>query len=80
MTEEWLKKFSSENENFKWIQLNTKLCPKCRNPIEKNQGCNHMSCTHNGCGHEFCWLCLADWKNHDEVTGGNFECIMFIED
>ncbi|EGR27639.1 ibr domain protein [Ichthyophthirius multifiliis] len=38
MAQEWEKKHSSESENLKWIQLYTKLCPKCRKPIEKIKG------------------------------------------
>ncbi|RHN61579.1 putative aminoacyltransferase, E1 ubiquitin-activating enzyme [Medicago truncatula] len=58
----WMKKTSSE---FKittngWIIANTKRCPKCKTPIEKNNGCNHMSCK---CGIQFCWLCLRDFSN-----------------
>ena len=75
MTIEWLKKYSSEKENLKWIQLMTKPCPLCRNPIEKSYGCNHMSCsTYNGCGHEFCWLCLTDWNTHLSNNGEYIEC------
>ncbi len=29
----------------KWIHSNCKKCPKCRVPIQKNGGCNHMYCT-----------------------------------
>jgi len=43
-----------------YVQSNTKPCPKCREPIEKNGGCDHMTCR-AGCGHEFCWLCLAPY-------------------
>ncbi len=43
-------------------------CPKCETPIEKDEGCNHMSCT--VCGHYFCWICgfrVSHWihKNED---------------
>ena len=67
-------KSSSESGNLKWIYLNTKMCPKCRKPIEKNQGCNHMRCNPGGCGYEFCWLCMGDWKEHGNTTGGFYKC------
>ena len=55
----WLIKNSAESENLNWIIANTKPCPKCKRPIEKNQGCMHMTCSQ--CKHQFCWLCLADY-------------------
>ena len=72
----WNEKNSAESENVTWIIANTKKCPKCRKPIEKNQGCNHMTCHKNvgGCGHEFCWLCMGDWKDHGQETGGYYRC------
>ena len=30
-------------------------CPTCLTPIEKNDGCNHMTCTK--CDQHFCWVC-----------------------
>lgn len=27
-----------------WIINNTKPCPSCNSPIQKNEGCNHMTC------------------------------------
>lgn len=44
----------------------------CRRPIEKNQGCMHMTCSQ--CRHEFCWLCLGAWAEHGERTGGFYQC------
>ena len=41
----WLVKNSAESENLNWILANTKPCPKCHRPIEKNQGCMHMTCS-----------------------------------
>jgi IBR domain, a half RING-finger domain len=57
----------SENEewsaagvaNFqKWMEDNTfKLCPGCKIPVKKSEGCNHMVC--RACSTSFCWLCLG---------------------
>ncbi|KAK1661451.1 hypothetical protein QYE76_049610 [Lolium multiflorum] len=63
---EWMAKNSSESETTNWVLANAKHCPKCRRPIEKSSGCNHMTCS-SPCRHEFCWLCLGDWRPH--VTG-----------
>jgi len=47
-----------------WIASNTKQCPSCKKPIEKNGGCDHMTCT---CHTEFNWtnlrLMITDWNN-----------------
>ncbi|CAJ0755251.1 719_t:CDS:2 [Entrophospora sp. SA101] len=37
-----------------YILRETKGCPGCSIPIEKNKGCDHMTC--RKCSHEFCWL------------------------
>ncbi|KAG8644117.1 hypothetical protein MANES_11G099900v8 [Manihot esculenta] len=63
---EWNKKSSSEGNTINWILAHTKPCPKCKSPIEKKQGCMHMTCR-APCKFEFCWLCLGEWKSH-----GNF--------
>lgn len=36
--EKWEDKNASESENVQWLIANTKKCPKCRSPIEKNGG------------------------------------------
>ncbi|XP_072146434.1 probable E3 ubiquitin-protein ligase ARI7 [Setaria viridis] len=64
----WLEKNSSYSATANWVLLNTKLCPQCRRPIEKNQGCMHMTCL-PPCGYEFCWVCLDPWKNHRRCRG-----------
>jgi ariadne-1 len=70
MSKEWMKKDETGGANAKWLLINTKDCPKCKKAIEKNQGCNYMRCRHPGCQFEFCWLCLADWKTHND----HFKC------
>jgi ariadne-1 len=62
----WNLRNQSEAENVEWILVNTKVCPKCKQPIEKNQGCSHMTCQKHagGCGHEFCWICMQPWAGH----------------
>lgn len=77
----WLIRASSESENIKWMMANTKRCPNCRNPIEKNGGCMHMTCGRNagGCGYEFCWLCRGPWSEHGKATGGYFACNRYTE-
>ncbi|ELP89105.1 ariadne RING finger, putative, partial [Entamoeba invadens IP1] len=80
--EEWKKQVDDDNENMRktteWIKQNTKICPKCKNPIRKNGGCNHMTCS---CGHQFCWLCMADYTNthfKSNTLGANNLLIDFI--
>jgi len=74
--DKWKQKAADESENVTWMIANTKKCPQCRSPIEKNGGCMHMTCHKNagGCGYEFCWLCRGDWKEHGSHTGGFYSC------
>jgi len=72
--ERWLQKANDESENVKWMIANTKKCPKCRSPIEKNGGCMHMTCKIAACGYEFCWLCRGAWTEHGTATGGYYQC------
>lgn len=41
-------------------ELNIKDCPKCKTPMEKTEGCNHMTCM--GCKAHICWVCMAVFK------------------
>lgn len=52
-----------EEQTQKWIQSNTKACPKCHARIEKNKGCNHMTC--RNCKYEFCWYCFKEVVGND---------------
>lgn len=55
-----LTKGKKEIATDRWLQTNTKQCPKCKAKIQKNGGCDHMTC--GGCRYEFCWECLADYN------------------
>ncbi|XP_071791878.1 uncharacterized protein [Asterias amurensis] len=61
--------------NCLWLVTNSKPCPKCMAPIQKNDGCNHMKCTK--CKHDFCWVCQEAWSKHSSETGGYFRCNRF---
>ncbi|KAJ8319887.1 hypothetical protein KUTeg_001474 [Tegillarca granosa] len=58
--------------NCLWLVTNSKACPNCKSPIQKNEGCNHMKCSK--CKYDFCWVCLDQWKRHNSSTGGYFKC------
>ena len=78
---EMLAKWQEHNAGKKdltgdWIVVNTKNCPSCNSPIQKNQGCMHMTCA---CSYEFCWLCLGPWSEHGNSTGGFYKCNKFEE-
>ena len=62
--EQWNNKVGGpDTDGSAWIKLNTKNCPKCKVPIEKNRGCMHMTCSK--CHYGFCWLCLGDINKHN---------------
>lgn len=50
-----LKKMLEEYDNAVWMKENSKPCPSCNAPIQKNDGCNKMVCVKCKC--YFCWLC-----------------------
>lgn len=56
-------------------ELNIKDCPKCTTPMEKTEGCNHMTCV--ACKADICWVCMsvfeesrACYAHMREVHGG----------
>lgn len=60
-----IKYGKDEHASNEWIEKNSKPCPQCKTPIEKNGGCNHMTCRSQSCRYEFCWICLGNWKTHN---------------
>ncbi|GLU04378.1 hypothetical protein SLE2022_215280 [Rubroshorea leprosula] len=79
MWELWSKKCRDESETtINWLTVNTKPCPKCHKPVEKNGGCNHVSCL---CGQSFCWLCGgATGKDHTYTSITDHSCGRYKDD
>ncbi|XP_043713693.1 probable E3 ubiquitin-protein ligase ARI1 isoform X1 [Telopea speciosissima] len=78
MWELWIKKCKDESETVNWITVNTKPCPKCHKPVEKNGGCNLVSCI---CGQAFCWLCGgATGRDHTWSSIAGHSCGRYKED
>ncbi|KAK8028617.1 hypothetical protein PG991_005673 [Apiospora marii] len=52
----------------RWLAQNTKACPGqgCGVQVAKGEGCFHMTCSR--CQFEFCWECLADWREIQVVV------------
>ena len=45
-----------------WKQRNdVRDCPKCKAPIQKLDGCNHMTC--RNCNNDICWFCMASFDS-----------------
>ena len=42
--DEWDEKIHGDSETRNWFMANTKPCPKCSKPVEKNGGCNLVMC------------------------------------
>ncbi|CAG0924221.1 unnamed protein product, partial [Notodromas monacha] len=60
----WLRKSERDGPTLQWIATNTKECPRCHVPIEKDGGCNHVMCKSPSCKYDFCWVCLGPWESH----------------
>lgn len=56
MWKRWTEKEAGETAASNWIQAHSKPCPRCKKPVFKDGGCNHVTCR---CGQSFCWHCGA---------------------
>lgn len=70
----WRKKCMDESETVNWITVNTKPCPHCHKPVEKNGGCNRVQCI---CGQAFCWICGCEYT-WNGVQGHS--CVRYKDD
>ena len=58
------KKVKDTDENRKFMEANTRACPKCKTNVWRDGGCKHLSCR---CGAYFCWHCKYEYRHdHDE--------------
>ncbi|CAA6663948.1 unnamed protein product [Spirodela intermedia] len=67
----WNLENSTESQKMK-TSANSKPCPRCKQPIEKNRDFMRITCL--PCKFAFCWLCLEPWSDHNERTGGFYSC------
>ncbi|KAM0433866.1 hypothetical protein ACHAPT_003809 [Fusarium lateritium] len=44
-----------------------KDCPKCKTPLQKGEGCNHVTCV--GCKTHMCWVCMKTFPTGNLVYG-----------
>jgi hypothetical protein len=42
-----------------------KNCPGCRSPIERNEGCNHITCVR--CQTHMCWVCMKTFPKGEGI-------------
>jgi hypothetical protein len=60
---------SIDSESMKLMTDNKfRQCPRCRNMIEKSEGCSHISCT---CGSHFCYDCGKEFDSSRSHTREN---------
>ncbi|TFK41548.1 hypothetical protein BDQ12DRAFT_599545 [Crucibulum laeve] len=52
---EWMKEHDVKN------------CPSCQVPIERAEGCNHMTCTR--CQTHICWVCMETFPGGEGIYG-----------
>lgn len=73
IVKKWSIETKKDEANVRWIAVNTKICPFCKRPVERSEGCNYMMCKPpGGCGKAFCYVCSKPWepdhKDHFNCT------------
>jgi hypothetical protein len=58
--ESQIDRLEQEEATAKLLAESSKLCPKCKQGVTKEVGCDHMACV---CGEAWCYVCMASWEN-----------------
>ncbi|CAK84353.1 unnamed protein product (macronuclear) [Paramecium tetraurelia] len=76
MAKTWVSEITKNEANIKWIVLNTKICPFCKKPVQRSDGCNYLMCKPpGGCGNAFCYVCSNPWEpDHKD----HFKCSKYV--
>ena len=77
--EAWEKKNNSDSDDDLWVKAHCKICPHCKQSIERSSGCNYLLCDKKagGCGKAFCYVCETDWEKHSQ---DHFKCNKYTPD
>lgn len=72
----WDEKINGDSETRNWLAANTKPCPKCSKPVEKNGGCNLVVCK---CGQ----VCMSGaaaavvlWQQRSSANQNGLSCYL----
>lgn len=76
IVKKWMTEVKKDEANVRWIAVNTKICPFCKRPVERSEGCNYMMCKPpGGCGKAFCYVCSNPWEpDHKD----HFKCNRYV--
>lgn len=62
LSSSWTSDSGFWNVEYKVFYDLFRKCPGCQSPIQKSDGCNHMTCKQ--CKSQFCWICLGQYTIH----------------
>ena len=63
-----------DNEFGRWAaRSDVNPCPKCRIPVEKDEGCQHMTCS--VCRYQWCWVCGGKYTNNHYKPFNLWGCV-----
>ena len=65
----------NERATLAEVNKHARRCPRCKTPVIKAGGCNHMTCGNEECRADFCWLCGRDITNSVDVHYAPFNML-----